>query len=63
MMEQPGHPSPKDPEAGRRSGSDARPEERQAQAVRPGDAQPSPSTAEAIERATAALGDDDGTHR
>ena len=61
MMEQPGQPSPTDSEAERRSGSDAPAGERQARAA--GDARPSAATAEAIERATAALGDDDGTHR
>lgn len=62
MTEQPGHPSPKDSEAGRRSGSDPDlpASELQAHAA---DARPSASAVEAIDRATAALGDDDGTHR
>ena len=64
MMEQPGHPPLKDSEAELRSGSDTdRPAgERRQQAARSAAEQPGASTAEAIDRATAGLGDDAGTH-
>ncbi len=62
MTQQPGRPSPRDSEAERRSGADAKPAvgERQLDTVHDSDAQPGAATAEAIDRATASVGHDDG---